>query len=210
MHRRPSKDAAAPHGKLVTMGVDVGKWLHCEIAQWFPKQLGADLNMLSDSKIIWEGKVSAFEELDKLMRQYQILFCVIDANPERRKAYEFAIRFHGHVKLCFYGKGLSSKNIQISKDDDQHFVSVDRTSWMDASLSRFKTQTIKLPADVSREYREHIKNPIRVYDKDKDGNPIGKYVSTGDDHFAHARTYDEIALPLAAAFSTNKDVASFM
>lgn len=204
------KDAAAPHGKLVTMGVDVGKWLHCEIAQWFPKQLGADLNMLSDSKIIWEGKVSAFEELDKLMRQYQILFCVIDANPERRKAYEFAIRFHGHVKLCFYGKGLSSKNIQISKDDDQHFVSVDRTSWMDASLSRFKTQTIKLPADVSREYREHIKNPIRVYDKDKDGNPIGKYVSTGDDHFAHARTYDEIALPLAAAFSTNKDVASFM
>lgn len=208
--REYRKEDKPPVGKLVTMGVDVGKWLHYEIAAWYPKKMGADLNMMSDCRVLCEGKVAAFEELDQLMRQWQPLVCVIDANPERRKAYEFAVRFFGHVKLCFYGKGVSGKSITINKDTSEHTISVDRTSWMDASLGRFHAGTIVLPQDVSREYREHIKCPVRIYEKDKDGNPVGKYVNTGEDHFAHARNYNEIALPLAASFATNQDVASFM
>jgi hypothetical protein len=208
--REYRKEDAPPVGKLITMGVDVGKWLHYEIAAWFPKKMGADLNMMSDCKVLCEGKVAAFEELDKLMRQWQPILCVIDANPERRKAYEFAVRFYGHVKLCFYGKGISGKSISVNKDTSEHTITVDRTSWLDASLGRFHAGTIHLPIDTSREYKEHIKNPIRIYEKDKDGNPVGKYVNTGDDHFAHARNYNEIALPLAASFATNQDVATFM
>jgi len=204
------KEDAPPVGKLITMGVDVGKWLHYEIAAWYPKKMGADLNMMSDCRVLCEGKVAAFEELDKLMRQWQPLICVIDANPERRKAYEFAVRFFGHVKLCFYSKGVSGRSITINKDTAEHTISVDRTSWMDTSLGRFHSGTITLPRDTSREYKEQIKCPVRIYEKDKDGNPVGKYVNTGDDHFAHARNYDEIALILAASFATNQDIASFL
>ena len=204
------KSDLTPEGALITMGVDVGKWLHCTVDQWFPKRMGSDLNMMSNCKTLCEQKVASFEELDGLMRRWQIMMCVIDANPERRKAFEFAIRFRGHVKLCFYGKGLSGKMISADKDDGEHTIKVDRTAWLDTALSRFHNDTIKLPKDVSREYQDHIKALIRVYEKDPDGNPIGRYLNQGDDHFGHSRNYSEIALPLAASLATNKDIASFM
>lgn len=208
--RSYSKTDPAQGGRLITMGVDVGKWLHCEVGLWHPKQLGPDLNMNSDCQVLWEGKVAAFEELDALMRQWQVLMCVIDANPERRKAYEFAVRFWGHVKLCTYGKSIVGKMVVSPKDSPEHHVSVDRTSWLDASQGRFHNGSITLPRDVTFEYKTQIRAPIRVYEKDKDGNPVGKYVNQGDDHFAHARNYNEIALPLAASLATNRDVGAFM
>lgn len=202
--------------KFVTMGVDVGRWLHYEIVAWnmLGNKFGNDINVMSNAKVLAAGKVSSFEELDALMKNHQILMCVIDANPERRKAYEFACRFWGHVKLCFYGKGVTGKQIKVDKEGEEnvedHKITVDRTSWLDMSLGRYHSKTIILPRDISYEYKEHLKSPVRIYEKDSDGNSIGKYVNTGDDHFAHARNYAEIALPIAASFATNKDVKAFL
>lgn len=224
------KSDPEPESKLITMGVDVGKWLHCEIAHWEVKRFGNDINIMSDCHVLWEGKCQNFEDLDQLMRQWRIVQCVIDANPERRKAYEFACRFWGHVKLCYYARGMSGKMVNIDSDTKEHKVNVDRTSWMDISLGRFHSGTIILPTDVSNEYKTQIKSPIRIYEKDAEGNPVGKYISTSDDsgnvigmrsdaasksskapdHFAHARNYNEIALPLAACLVTNSDIKKFL
>jgi phage terminase large subunit GpA-like protein len=207
-----TKQSNSARGRLVTMGVDVGKVLHYEIAEWFhdvESIITPDLNMYSKPKVISEGSVPDFPDLDRMMRDYQILMCVIDANPERRKAYEFAMRFFGHVKLCFYARGIGNKHIHVNKELGSQFVNVDRTSWMDLSLGRFHNGKIMLPTNITKEYRNHIKNPVRIYEKDNDGNPIGKYLGETD-HLAHARTYNEIALPLAASFATNKDVDAFL
>jgi hypothetical protein len=53
---------------------------------------------------------------------------------------------------------------------------------------------------------------VRIYEKDVDGNPIGKYVKAGsdDDHFAHARNYSEIALPLAASLGQIQSITERM
>lgn len=199
---------------LITMGVDIGKWLHYEIARWHPKRIGNDINALSDCRVICEGKVATFEDLDRIMHEWRPIQVVVDANPERRKAYEFAMRFYPHVKLCLYGKGIAEKNMQMGSkghnDPQSVLIQVDRTSWLDMSLGRFYRKSISLPADVSNEYREHLKAPIRVYEKDRDGNPVGKYINTSADHFAHARNYNEIALPLAVSIAQNQDVAKFL
>ncbi len=197
---------------FITMGVDQGRWLHYEITAWkFPK-FGNDMNMMAEAKVLTEGKVIQFSELGQLMRQFQIIFCVIDAQPERRLAYEFACNFYGHVKLCFYSTGVRGKMININPDEDLHELSVDRTAWLDVALNRFHNQTISLPRDVSLEYQTHIKKLIRRYTKDKQGNPVGSYLTTGDgqDHLAHARCYSEIALPCAARFVTNENIRSFL
>lgn len=202
----------SPSDTLVTMGVDQGRWLHYEIAAWkFPK-FGNDLNMTAECKVLTEGKVIDFSELGQLMRQFQITFCVIDAQPERRLAYEFACNFYGHVKLCFYSTGVHGRMIKINEDEDLHELSVDRTAWLDVALNRFHTNTIALPRDVSLEYQTHIKKLIRRYTKDKHGNPVGSYITTGDgqDHLAHARCYNEIALPCAAQLVTNENIRSFL
>lgn len=201
-------------GGIVTMGVDVGPHvLHCEIDLWIPPDVGTnDLNILSQVRVIWEGKVKQFEELDLLMRKYNVRFCVIDAQPERHSARNFAFRFPGRVRLCFYSTGASGKEIHLSEANaPQPTVSVDRTSWLDLSLGRFRNASIRLPIDVSPEYRINIKSPARIYEKDSTGNPVGKYVEgKNPDHFAHARNYAEIAYPLAFSLASNKDIQNFL
>jgi hypothetical protein len=197
---------------LITMGIDVGKWLHYEIDQWVfdDSENLADINLIAHSRLINEGKCLDFEELDLLMQKFRVHFCVIDANPERRKALEFAQRFWGRVKLCFYARGISSKNIHVHQEEE-HTISVDRTSWMDLAFNRLRSRKISLPIDISQEWQAHIKAPVRVYKKDPDGNPIGIYVTGNeDDHFAHARTYTEMALPLGATLMKSHNISGVL
>lgn len=195
---------------FTTMGIDVGpKWIHYEIDRWFidEKIQTTDVNLAATAKLLKEGKVKTFEELDVKMRHYCVNYAVIDANPERRKAFEFAQRFYGIVKLCFYGRGISGKNITVHQEEEQT-ITVDRTSWMDVGLGRFRSTKIVLPRDLSNEYKLNVKAPVRVTKKDQDGNPVARYVKseTEQDHLAHARVYSEIALNLAVGLGNSHNI----
>ena len=209
-HKRGTSNA----NKIITMGVDVGKWLHVEIDEWtLPSHVVGDLSIESRPKILNITKVQHFEQLDNLMREYGVHHCVIDANPERRKAFEFAMRFWGHVKMCFYGRGVQGKQIHAGKEQDvasssgEPTITVDRTSWLDLSLGRIRGKMIDLPADTPLEYRQHLKCLVRVYEKDAEDNPVGRYIKGNEeDHYAHARNYAEIALPFAAGLNVSQDI----
>jgi len=203
------KKGPTNNGRIITMGVDVGTWLDVEINEWTlaPTLIDNDINLSASPRVILEQRMAEFEHLDRLMFDYGIYYVVIDANPERRKAAEFCRRWHDYASMCFYGNNIKEKEINVN--EDEHMVTVDRTSWMDLSLGRFKTQDIKLPVDVSLDYRAHLKAPVRVYSKDSSGNPIARYVEgSSADHFAHARTYNEIALQFAAAIGSPRDIRS--
>jgi hypothetical protein len=205
---------SGPTGRsnIRSMGVDVGTFLHYEIDEWYLPSIrtpGLEINDEARPRLLKEGKVKDFSELDKLMHEYRIGGCVIDREPESRLAYQFACRFWGAVFLCKYGKGISGKEIRIM-EDDQTSVLLDRTSWLDLSLGRFRQGSIDLPMDLSNEYRKHVKEPVRVYEKDKDGNPVGRYVSAGDDHAAHSRNYAEIALRIAIKIGQSHDIQGIL
>jgi hypothetical protein len=188
---------AMPQHYLTTMGVDVGKLLHVEIATWdISKANPVDINAKAIPKVVWVGTLKDFEQLDTLMQDYHIRFCVIDALPESREAYKFAMRFWGRVRLCRYNENATAKS--LFADAEVH-VSVNRTSWLDESLGRFRAGTIFLPRNLHPDYIPQIKCPIRVPKKDVKGNLIYRYVSKAsiNDHFAHARNYNEIALSFA-------------
>lgn len=209
-HRRQND---YPGGNLVTMGVDVGTFLNIEIDEWFLPGYspGLDVNSHATCKVLWYGKLKDFDELPKLMLKYKVVFCVIDANPETRKAQEFAAKIPGRIKLCFYSRGAVARNIYETKGLDTA-ISVDRTSWLDMSLGRFKKGKkqggIILPLDIDLEYKANLTNIVRIYEKDADGNPIGRYVNgSSPDHYAHSRNYAEIALPLALGFGPSKNIA---
>lgn len=204
-----------PSTHIVTMGVDVGAWLHIEIDRWEVKRRGNDLNINSVPTVIWEGKrqpTAGFHELDELMRIYNVRHCVIDANPERASAVAFARRFWKFVSLCIYARGVNTKELTLNVGTDGDFkISIDRTMWLDIALGRFHNKTILLPGDLSMEYKNNLQNIARHYEEDGDGNQVGKYITSGgNDHFAHARNYAEIALPLAASRVYNSDVKAFL
>lgn len=201
----------APVNGVRVLGVDVGTWIHYEVGEYqLTKGYTTDVNVLSNYRVLDQNKVPNFEDLDKLMRQWQIHTCVIDANPDRRKAREFSSRFPGFVYLCFYANGCKGNECNVNQEAST--ISVDRTNWLDASIGRFKSHRIALPADLQEEYIVHLTNLVRKYDRDHNGNPVGVWVTvgTGQDHFGHARCYAEIALPLALSLQTNKDISSFL
>ena len=199
--------------RLITLGVDQGKWNYWVVCEWFVDKLANDINVAAHCKVLAHGKFleDDWNTLRELMREWQVLACVIDADPQINEARRFAKEFPGFVWLCRYRRGKVGKEISISEEDtDAPLATVDRTNWLTASLGRFRTQRVTLPADVSLEYREMMKALVRTYVKDEDGNHVATFAETGPDHFAHAFNYAEIALPLAASITTGEDVGKFL
>jgi hypothetical protein len=205
------KNDPAPKNKWITMGADVGEpWIYYEVDSWsFPK-LSHDLNIAAECQVLTAGKVLSFHELGNIMKQWQVLMAIVDAQPERRLAYEFACQFNGHVKLCFYTNNISNRMINIAEGEGTYQVSVDKTSWLDVALNRFHNNSISLPKDLESEYGQHQRGLVRRYRKNNAGNTVGYYQKVGPDHFADARCYSEIALPVAASFATNEDIKIFL
>lgn len=194
--------------RCIVLGIDQGKMNHCVVVEYTIAGSG-DLNAAAHAKVLAEFKLPGddFELLDPLMREWQIKACVIDADPQINDARRFARRFPGYVYLCRYRRGVTGKELVVNEEDSgAPIVTVDRTNWLDASMGRFHSDRITLPADTSLEFKDHIKALVRTYEKDDQGNPKAVYLNTGPDHFGHAYNYAEIALPLAAGIVAGGDV----
>lgn len=199
----------ASPSKIITIGIDVGSFLHYCVVEWdFIENYGPDINMNCKGRLLEANKCLHFPDLEAVIQKYRPHMTVIDANPERRKAFELAQKFWGYVKLCFYGNNVTGKTINVGSDDLESTVTVDRTSWLDMTFSRFHNETIIVPKDVSMEFKNNIKAPARIYEKDKNDNPTGKYVNDKPDHYAHALNYSEIALKLAVTANRNINIKS--
>lgn len=196
--------------RLITLGADQGKLGYISVCEWLLPNYDRDINAVAICKLLWFGKFGEEDWgiLDELMREWQVLAAVVDADPNINEARRFARRFWGYVWLSRYRKGSTAREITIAEADTAPIAQVDRSNWLSCSMGRFKTDPprIMLPRDISLEYRGHLKNVVRTYEKDEFGNPKLIYVSTGPDHFTHSLTYAEIALPLAAAITENQDI----
>jgi hypothetical protein len=194
--------------KLVTIGVDVGSKLHYEVDEWTLEH-GIDINTAAHAKVVDAGTVDNFEDIDVLMHKYGANQLVIDADPERRKAFELCQRFYGIARMCHFGNAVSGKQVTLAPD--MPMVTVDRTSWLDMALQRFRNRKISIPNDIGHEYTQHLKSTVKVYKKNAEGNIVAKYVKIArDDHFALARCYAEIALLLAAGGATSQNINNIM
>ena len=198
--------------RLITMGVDQGKTGYISVVDWlFDQHPGSDISSAAIGKLLWFGKFAEddWSYLGELMREWQVLACVVDADPNVNDARRFAKKFHGYVWLTRYRRGQTAKEVALSEEETgAPFATVDRTSWLSCTLGRFKTtpSRILLPRDFSFEYREHVKNLVRTYEKDNTGNMVATYVNTGPDHFAHSLVYADIALTLAPLTTGGEDI----
>lgn len=203
---------APPTNQLITMGVDIGKVIHFQISQWMlPDKLGVDLNVVARKRVLHIGEVQEFDDLNKYLYDYQVLHTVCDANPDGRKAYEWASTHYGKITLCWFLKGINTRK-RINLNPDTLSMSVHRTSWLDLAQNRFikGAKSILLPVDVPQLYKRHVNNVIRKPEKDADGNPITKFISVGPDHYALVNLYDELALPMAVSVTEGKDISVYL
>lgn len=171
------------------MGVDVGTKLHVVIRE---KRDGRYV-------LVAVLVVDNFEDLEPLMRIYDVKSCVIDASPDLRKALEFARQHPRDVLLCYYGR--KNRDHDWSQEGEVH---ANRTVALDETFSRFREGINLLPENGRDlippevggcgEYFRQLMAPVRVIKEGPDGNPESTYDNRSKaDHFAHAEVYCTLA-----------------
>lgn len=190
-----------------TLGVDQGGPVHHWVAcRWaFHRDRVGDPNDRASGQVVGKGVIlqDDWDQVHGLMRAYQIRMAVIDGMPEPTNARIFARRFTknriGKVYLCYWpnnNTGRGTREIVPSEDDyGANTVTVDKIGWVSKMIGRLMSGDMKLPLDTDTDFRNQLKAATRAIRK-IDGDYVSQYVKMGDDHYAMAMTYAEIALKI--------------
>lgn len=166
-----------------SMGVDQNKGIHVVVGKKSESYQG---------KIIHLGIYKTFEELDRIMNNFNVGRCVIDAQPEMRAARAFANRFKGRVFLNWYREFQKG---HYKWDEGSLTVVCNRTESLDASHDEIMLGDIILPkvSDMTTLFAKHLHNVAKKLEEDESGSKWYTYVKLGDDHFRHAFNYEAMA-----------------
>ena len=169
---------------LCSMGVDQGKDLHVVISK---------TRVSGIAKIVHMGVYLHWEDLDRLIKNYNVYSCVVDALPETRNARAFAERHKGKVYLNYYQ--IHQKG-RYKWNEQDLTVSCNRTESLDASHNEILHKKVTLPkkCDIVREFALHLHNVAKKLEEDDEtGSKRYVYVKLGPDHFRHAFNYESMA-----------------
>jgi len=179
-----SEGIAASDPGPCTMGVDQGKDIHVVIGRRYIEKAG---------KIMHLGVYRDWEELDRLMKAFNVSRCVVDALPETRNARSFAERHRGRVFLNYYQEHQKGR---YKWNEQELTVSCNRTESLDASHNEVMHGQIILPreSDMVREFAQHLSRVAKKLEEDEEtGSKRYVYVKLGADHFRHAFNYEAMA-----------------
>jgi len=192
---------------IVTIGIDVGTELHIVAKHWRLDSNGQtnDINLSAIPAVILATTVKDFADLNTIMYKLKPVCTVIDHQPETRAALSFARLFPKEsVFLCHYITGGSVRELTVR---DEENITVDRTSWLDLTLSRYTAKTILLPEDLPVEFAQHVANLVRVNARNKQtGEDRAIYRRSGPDHYEHADVYSEIAFKKHMMVGSSSDI----
>lgn len=207
---RIGEDRPDKADRLICMGVDVGSFLDCWIAEFKydrdPKNMPYEN---STSKLLHCTRLPSedWNALGNLMREWQVRHACVDFQPDTVNARRFCRAFKGFASMVAYRRGTVGNEVKETKDEQGvPCLTVDRTVFLDLALGRFHKEKITVPVGFPGVAREHLKAPIRTYELDELGLPRGVYKSIADDHFAHAAAYCEIAHFRAFCQSTGRTI----
>ena len=171
------------------MGIDVGSLLHVVIAKPHWNKAG---------QVIYIGAVRGFNDLQDLMKRFNVGRAVIDALPETRLSKSFAKKHKGKAFCCFYNDNMKGSYAWNERD---LVVSANRTESLDASQNELANGNVILPAESEtiHGFALQCSNVARVLQTDPEtGSSRYLYIKTGDDHYRHAWNYCHMALQVVS------------
>jgi hypothetical protein len=172
------------HKGPCAMGVDVGAQLNVVIGYRKTEY---------HYQIVHLCRLTEFEDLGPLMKAFNVNCCVIDCEPELRKAREFAKAHNGRVWLCDYQDTIKAGPVW---DEPKWLVKVNRTETCDATHDIIQEDMIQLPRknDEVMLFSKQASAIAKILEEDKEsGSRTYVYKKLGDDHYRHALNYFWIA-----------------
>jgi hypothetical protein len=183
-------------GETCFMGVDVGTALHVVIR-------ASQANGIRPLR--FAAAVDSFDEVQRLLRQYNVKRCVIDAMPETKLATATqAAAPEGVIWLAYYTEPGTSKALEaISVNAQQKHINLDRTRTLDTFFDDVFSGAALLPANARGipDYYDHLTAQIRIIEPNRRGIMVARYIQKEGqaDHFAHAENYCRAAQDMPAA-----------
>lgn len=180
------------------MGVDVGPVaLYVIIGSEVTLPLGPEAEETFHG-IVYANTVPNFEDLDRLVKQFNVESCVIDAQPETRKAKEFANRHSRRVRVCYYEGDRHGKEKAIWRPgNDGLTILAQRTLAMSNLYAQMARARVALPRNAASipDLYDQLCAPQLVYREDQStGEKRASYPKTmKPDHYYHAFLYEMLS-----------------
>lgn len=190
----------------VTMGVDVGS------PRWWYRISGTGPDkrryVIAMGYVVSDKAKNGWQKLSDLMAVYHVRNCVVDMNPETNASAEWAEKHKGRVLRAYYPTTASAlkgrlfrlpseepDNADLSEQQAANAVQVNRVMAMDAVYNNLALAREVWPAVIHNdpEVVSHMKAPVRVLVKNKDGEVEPRWVHTTPDDYFHTCVYDLIA-----------------
>lgn len=190
------------HEGPTCMGVDVGAMLHVVIAERITR------NSLKVIKIV---RVTSFNDLHDLARDFNVKSAVIDLFPEKRKVVEFQKAEKFSVFGCNY---VETRTGNITWDDKDNIIKGNRTEICDASHSLVAEPGRLILPRRSTEieiFAKEVCGIAKVLEEDHDtGNRIYRYKKVAPtDHYRHALNYCLLAADRTGIVSDKRIISNF-
>lgn len=190
----------------VAVGIDVGTLIH--VWCWHFDRHG--------NKMLWNLKTfradkNGWGELDKFLGALTSWVGIIDAHPEKSKARDLALKYHGKLRVGFSDDREQQSEIAIFhklKPGEAGRVNIDKSIAMDTFIADYMNGNVILPSDA-RELGESMpRKPyngwyhqqlqlVRVEEENTRGTIVAKWKKNRtDDHWHHAGMFATVASQL--------------
>jgi hypothetical protein len=171
---------AMNHKGPCAMGVDVGSLLNVVVG-FKPKD--------KQLQICYLARVSSFNDVHDIAQRFNVKYCVIDLEPELRKAREFAQVESYPVFLADYQDHVVTGPVW---DEEKGLVKVNRTEVCDISHDLISSSGLILSrrSEEVEVFAKQCANIAKVLQEDPEtGSREYRYRKLGEDHYRHALNY---------------------
>jgi hypothetical protein len=187
-----------PNGH-VAVGIDVGTLIH--VWCWHFDRFG--------NKMLWNIQLfNSWDQLDKFLSGLTTWTGIIDAHPEKHKAHELALKFHGKLRIGFSDDREAQSEAAIFhpvRVGEAARVNIDKTMALDTFIADYLNGRAFLPADA-RSLGENMPRKefngfyyqqlqmVRVEEENTKGTIVARWKKNGNaDHWHHAGMFATMA-----------------
>lgn len=180
-------EAGATVASGCVAGLDVGK------TSWFVvgKRVGNELLVIHAERIRQTGEGYLVTRVLELMGMYGVIKLVVDSAPDFSTALALINQTrHGQVWAAYYVRTGKKDLSNFSLNEAEQVITIKRTQSLDDLAKQVNGGRLRLSRHPeTATIIEHLTNLKRVTRDDSQGDQVASWVSTGEDHYAHAIHY---------------------
>jgi hypothetical protein len=130
-------------------------------------------------KILYAEETESWKRLPYLMSQFGVMHCVVDAQPNKNSAKEFAIHHRDRVSIQYFGGKELKKGEELYEGKIVvPTVTADRTETLDGAIDRMEMGLVHLPSrskatgsalSTIEDIRRHLKQLITKNEEGANG-----------------------------------------